>query len=116
LMRLFTAVQKLAISSECLGCAFQTAAADFPDLDHLNHKAALNHKTKVFRYITDLAKKTGLRNPKGLARQLVLLMDGAWASARMYNNGGPATELAKAAESLIVASTPTKAVVRSKPR
>ncbi|MCI0443919.1 TetR/AcrR family transcriptional regulator [bacterium] len=114
LKRIFVAVQQLAISPACLGCAFQAAVADFPDLEHLNHKAAQNHKTKMLDYLARLAKEAGIRNPKGLARQLVLLMDGAWASARMYSTNGPASELAGAAEALIAASTPLKKVVRPK--
>ena len=106
LSRIFQAVEKLATSTECLGCAFQAAAADFPNLENLNHEAAQNHKTKVFNYLFQLAKKAGLHNPKRLASQLMLLMDGAWSSARMYRTRGPASELATAAESLIAASAP----------
>src|SRR5262249_25096044 len=108
LKRVFVAVQKLAINRECLGCAFQAAAADFPELESSNHQAAQNHKLKVFQYVVQLAQEAGLRDSKRLARQLMLLMDGAWASARMFSTKGPAMELAAAADALIAASGPVK--------
>ena len=105
---LFQAVQKLSTSRECLGCVFQAAASDFPSPHHENHKAALNHKTQVMNYLARLAEESGLQNPKQLAEQLLLLMEGAWASARMYGSRGPAGQVAAAAESLIKASTPRR--------
>jgi AcrR family transcriptional regulator len=114
LSRIFAAVQELAISRECLGCAFQAAAADFPDLEHLNHKAAQNHKTKMLNYLIRLAHEAGLRNPKRLAQQLMLLIDGAWSSARMFRTSGPAAELVAAAESLIAAHALVQSDVHSK--
>lgn len=106
LIGIFRAVEKLASSTKCLGCAFQGAAADFPDLEHFSHKAALAHKNAVINRLTQLARDAGLVKPARLARQLLLLMDGAWASARMYGTKGPAKEVAEAAQLLIEASTP----------
>ena len=106
LIAIFTATQKLASSPECLGCAFQAAASDFPDKQHLNHQAALAHKQEVLSRLTGLAREAKLLRPGQLAQQLLLLMDGAWASARMYGAGGPAKEIIAAARALIDAHTP----------
>jgi AcrR family transcriptional regulator len=105
LIAIFHAVEKVATSYKCLGCAFQAAAADFPDFEHLNHKAALAHKEQVVNRLTELAHDAGLLKPRQLAQQLLLLMDGAWASARMYGTRGPAREVAAAAQALVDAHT-----------
>lgn len=104
LIAIFHAVEKVTTSTNCPGCAFQGAAADFPDINHRNHKAALAHKNEVVNRFTRLAREAGLRKPRRLAQQLLLLMDGAWASARMYGTKGPAAEVAGAAQALIEAS------------
>jgi AcrR family transcriptional regulator len=106
LIAIFRAVGEAARSKECLGCAFQGAAADFPDNDHLNHQVAIAHKNQVLERFTKLAASAGFMKPKRLARQLLLLMDGAWASARMYGAKGPAAEVVAAAQTLIEASRP----------
>ena len=101
LIAIFRAVGKLAPTAKCLGCAFQGAAAEFPEVEHINHKAALAHKNQVLDRLTQLARDAGLLNPRQLAQQLLLLMDGAWVSARMYGTNGPATEVTAAAQALI---------------
>ena len=97
----FTAIEKLATSPQCLGCTFQGAAAEFPEVDHPAHRVALKHKREVVERLTDLARRANLRDPSSLAHQLLLLMDGAWVAARMFGPKNPAAHVATAAEALI---------------
>jgi AcrR family transcriptional regulator len=103
LVGMFEAIEKLAISPECLGCTFQGTAAEFPDRDHPGHQVALAHKQKVQNRFAQLAGEARLRDPEKLADHLLLLMDGAWVAARMYGPGNPATGLAATAGTLIKA-------------
>jgi AcrR family transcriptional regulator len=97
----FEAVAKLATSSRCLGCTFQGAASEFPEIDHPGHRVALDHKRAVLDRFAGLARDAGLHDPDGLAAQLLLLMDGAWVAARMFGPQNHATSVAEAARALI---------------
>ena len=99
------ATGKLATSPRCLGCTFQGAASEFPEMDHPGHQVALGHKQAVLERFAGLARDAGLRDPNRLAAQLLLLMDGAWVAARMFgpvNHGG---SVGDAATALIEAHT-----------
>jgi AcrR family transcriptional regulator len=103
LIAIFDALGEKVNSDACLGCPVQATAAEFPDPDHPCHKVAVTNKEKVRTHLHDLAKEAGLRDPDGLADQLMLLMDGAYASSRMYGPGNPARHVAAAARALIEA-------------
>ena len=99
------ATGKLATSPRCLGCTFQGAASEFPDVDHPGHQVALGHKQAVLERFAGLARDAGLRGPDSLAAQLLLLMDRACVAARMFgpvNHGG---SVGDAATALIEAHT-----------
>jgi AcrR family transcriptional regulator len=101
LVGLFDAMAKLATSAACLGCTFQVTAAEFPEAGHPGHATALAHKQLVRARLRDLATAAGAREPTELADGLLLLMDGAFAAARMYGRSSPAAEVATAARTLI---------------
>jgi AcrR family transcriptional regulator len=97
----FEGVAKLASSPQCLGCAFVGAAAEFPEFDHPGHQAALAHKRQVVDRFRDLAEAAGARDPRSLAEQLLLVMDGAWSAARVFGPGSHGRRAAAAARALI---------------
>jgi AcrR family transcriptional regulator len=101
LVAAFDAIGKLATSTRCLGCAFQGAASEFPEMDHPGHRVALAHKRAVLDRFGGLAREAGLRDPDALAAQLLLLMDGAWVAARMFGPDNHAASVADAARALI---------------
>ena len=103
LIAAFTATAKLATSAHCLGCTFQAAASEFPELDHPGHEVALAHKRRVLERLAGFASDAGLADPAGLAAQLLLLMDGAWVAARMFGPDNHATTVIDAARALIAA-------------
>jgi AcrR family transcriptional regulator len=104
LVAVFDAVAKLATSPNCLGCTFQATAAEFPDAGHPGHAAALAHKQAVRSRLRDLAHAAGATDPGSLADGLLLVMDGAFAAARMYRRSSPAVHAATAARALIDAA------------
>ncbi len=100
-MAAFEAVGKLATSPRCLGCTFQGAASEFPELNHPGHRVALAHKRQALERFAELAREAGLREPDSLADQLLMLMDGAWVAARMFGPANHAIYVADAARALI---------------
>lgn len=101
LIAVFEAVQKLACSRTCLGCTFQVTSAEFPDPAHPCHATALAHKQAVRTRLRQLARDAGADDPDSLGDALLLVMDGAFAAARMYRRASPARHVVAAAQALI---------------
>jgi AcrR family transcriptional regulator len=101
LIAAFDAVGKLATSTRCLGCTFQGAASEFPEMDHPGHRVALEHKRAVLERFASLARGAQLRDPDGLAAHLLMLMDGAWVASRMFGPANHAVSVVDAARALI---------------
>jgi AcrR family transcriptional regulator len=113
LLAVFDAIETLATSAACLGCAFQVSAAEFPDRAHPGHATALAHKEAVRTRLRELAAAAGAAHPDALGDALLLVMDGAFAAARMYGPTSPAARAAGAARTLIDAHLPAR---RPRPR
>lgn len=62
--------------------------------------------------LVGLAREAHLRDPDGLAAQLLLLMDGAWVAARMFGPENHATAVGEAARALIGAHSTAGSGVR----
>jgi AcrR family transcriptional regulator len=101
LVAVFTALAALAQSKECLGCTFQVSASEYPDPKHPAHRVAVAHKREVRRQFAGLAREAALRDPDVLADQLLMLMDGAWVAARMFDRSNPARHVVDAARALL---------------
>jgi AcrR family transcriptional regulator len=59
------------------GCAFINACAEFSDPANPAHRIAAEHKKMLLDYITRIARQARARDPDQLARQLMLLKEGA---------------------------------------
>jgi len=59
------------------GCPFQNIAVEFGDLDHPIHRMAARHKLEVEATVTEAFERQGIPQPRALARQLLLLVEGA---------------------------------------
>jgi len=105
LVGIFDSVATLATSPGCLGCTFQVTAAEFPEASHPGHAVALAHKQAVRGRLRELAKEAGARRPDELADGLLLLMDGAFAAARMHGHDNPGGQVGAVARTLIAAHT-----------
>jgi hypothetical protein len=99
---IFVAVAHQATSPNCLGCAFMHAA-EFPDQNHAGHATALAYKKGVLAKLEELSVAIGAREPKALAADLMLVMDGAWAAARMFGAVNHAARVGYTARVLIEA-------------
>lgn len=114
LVGLFDAVASLATSPECLGCTFQVTAAEFPDVSHPGHAVALAHKQAARKRLRQLATSAGARRPGELADGLLLLMEGAFASTRMFGRDNPGGRVGSVARTLIAAHTTPRSPGRSR--
>ena len=100
----FAGLQKLVSSPKCLGCPFLLAAAEFPEPETRAHDVARRHKAKLRERLRRLAAEAGAANASALGDQLLLLMDGAFMSARLFGANTPAQHVREAAATLIDAS------------
>jgi AcrR family transcriptional regulator len=92
----------IAQQTWCMGCTFQGAASEFSDLAHPAHAAALDVKQNVIAELEARAAKQNLADPKKIAQMMFLLLEGVWASARMFRSEAP-IQHAKSAVRLLAA-------------
>jgi hypothetical protein len=64
------------------GCAFVNAMAELADPHHAGYRVALLHKRQVEAFVSDTCKAVGYLGPEELARELVLLLEGALVTAQ----------------------------------
>ncbi len=85
------------------GCPFLNTATEFPEVDHPARGVILANKHTVYDRLHALAEAAGARDPDLLARQLQLLIDGAYAIGQSLGPDGPAKTVASAGRALIAA-------------
>jgi AcrR family transcriptional regulator len=86
------------------GCAFLNASAEAPGSKI--RKACRDSRAWTRALFTDLAREAGAADPEGLARQLVLLYDGATVAAQMERDPTAAAVARRMAAALLDAATP----------
>jgi AcrR family transcriptional regulator len=82
------------------GCAFLRATAEMPD-EAIGRQVCRDARHWTRELLSRLAEEAGAANPDALAKQLLLLYDGAAASAQMDGDRGAAAA-AKAAAALLI--------------
>jgi hypothetical protein len=88
------------------GCPMLNTNTEFPDGRHPAHLAAVAHKQQVRDWCRSLAAEAGAAEPDRLADDLLIVLNGAYATAAVLNGaayGGRALDLA---ERLIEAGCP----------
>jgi AcrR family transcriptional regulator len=86
LMDVFQTMEGLILAPQFIGCPFISAASEFPELDQPGHQVALAHKQKVRARLQSLAQAAGAKDYEQLGDQLLLLLDGAFASKRVFRS------------------------------
>ncbi|MFI6289116.1 TetR/AcrR family transcriptional regulator [Streptomyces sp. NPDC051018] len=76
-LAVFDALEQDSEQGNYRGCAFINAMTESADADGPVHRLASEHKHAVADYIAELLAEAGQRDCDALARQFVLLMDGA---------------------------------------
>lgn len=91
-------------SDDYCGCPFLKASSEFAESDHPVRRAVQANKQQLRDRLRHLSAAVGALDPDLLADQLVLLVDGAFASSRASGVAGPARRLITTAETLIHAA------------
>jgi hypothetical protein len=84
-------------------CMFIKAASEFPDSGHAIHMQSAEHKRLLLQHTRMLAEKAGYAEPDLIARQLMLLKEGAIVVAHMGHTSDPAADGKQAAAVLLAA-------------
>jgi AcrR family transcriptional regulator len=79
----------IAQQTWCMGCTFQGAASEFGETEHPAHAAALQVKQNVIAELEARATKQNLAAPQKTAQLMFLLLEGVWASVRMFKAAAP---------------------------
>ena len=103
---LFASLARRVTAKSYRGCPFINTATEFPDPDHPARALCLANKTKLRHRLHDLTTRLGARNAEALADQLMLLMEGAYATVQNFRTGSPALRLQSAAAALVAAQCP----------
>ncbi len=103
LVALFDVLGEWFAQVDFRSCMFIKASAEYQDDDHPIHVQSAQHKQLLFGYIRELAEQAGAIDPAALARQLLLLKEGAIVTAHFGNTEAPAED-AKAAAKILLAS------------
>ncbi|MEM9632754.1 MAG: TetR/AcrR family transcriptional regulator [Pseudomonadota bacterium] len=85
------------------GCMFIKASAEFQDPQNPAYIQSAEHKRLLKTAFREMAEEAGVSNPDLLARQLLLLKEGAIVAAHMGFDPDPAGAAKTAAEVLITA-------------
>ncbi len=78
---MFDVLREWFTSGQYHGCAFLNAAGEVKSADNEIFKVAREHKARLLALIERLCRESGVREPVTLARQLLVLVDGAIAVA-----------------------------------
>ena len=101
LLAVFDALDQWISGPNFNGCMFINAAAEFCELADPIHASAAEHKRLVGNYLETLAAGAGGKEPRNLARQISLLVDGAIVTAHV--SGDPsAVRTARAAAGVLI--------------
>ena len=85
----------------CLGCTYQASAAEFGAGDHPAHVAARGVKERVLEELQARAAAQGLTDAAGAAQAVFLLLEGVWATRRMFGPDAPLDGAGRAVQSLM---------------
>lgn len=106
LLALFDILKEWFADPDFRGCMFIKASGEFQEASHPAHVQSSEHKRLVLSAIRSLAEKAGASAPEQLARQLMLLKEGAIVAAHMGFDPDPAGVARNAAEHVLDAYLP----------
>lgn len=104
LIAMFDALEEWFQEPGYRGCLFIKASSEYQDSTHPIHMQSADHKRMLERHVTELAQKAKMSDPAGLARQLLLLKEGAIVTAHLGHTENPAQDAKSAAIALIAAN------------
>lgn len=109
ILALFDALTEQVQPDRCRGCPFLMTLAEFPDSRHPARIEAVTTKAWVRKHLrkltAELAVGTQVTDPDALADQLVIVMEGVYATVQALGADGPAQQARALAATLLDAGT-----------
>lgn len=108
LLNLFTVLKSWFDSEGFRGCAFINTSGETGDPQDPVRQVAKLHKQKLLDYVTRLCVDQGVENPDALARQLLILIDGAITVALVMGDHGAADDARNVLTTLLAETTDSR--------
>jgi AcrR family transcriptional regulator len=105
-------VEQVIEEDDYQGCIFVNVAMEFPLPHQPAHVAASRHKQAIEAFVQDLATRAGATDPRALAQELCLVMEGAYVT-RQVTGDRSTSAVARRVADIVVASHLEKPSVRS---
>jgi Tetracyclin repressor-like, C-terminal domain len=96
-------VEHIVETDDFQGCIFVNAAMEFPLQHEPAHIAAAKSKQAIEDTVCDLAEKAGAADPRELAKELCLVMEGAYVTRHVTGNK-QTVDIARRIATLVIAS------------
>ena len=103
LRALLDVVDQIIDSDEYQGCIFVNVAMEFPLAHEPAHVAAAQHKQAIEEIVCDLATRAGAAEPRLMARELCLVMEGAYVT-RQVTGDRQSIAVARRVADLVIAA------------
>jgi AcrR family transcriptional regulator len=113
LLKIFDVQAELIQTPGYRGCPFQNAGGELADASHPARVVAAAHRDWLKATFTRLVKEAGAAHPAAVAGAILVLFDGAAASAMVEGNASTARHARWAAEQLLDAALPGQPSRRS---
>ncbi len=101
LLEIFVWLDSLLDCDDSYGCPFLIVASEFPERDYPGHQVAVTHKLKMRSRMEELIELTGIKKAEELSAALLMLIDGAFAERRLFQQHNNGVSLEKAAKVMI---------------
>ena len=86
LLAIFDALAEWFEEAGFRSCIFIKASSEYQDANHPIHATAAEHKRLLIIYFSEIAQKTSATEPEKLARQLLVIKEGAIVLAHLHNH------------------------------
>ncbi len=106
---LLDVVEHIVQSDDFQGCIFVNAAMEFPLQHEPAHVAAAASKQAIEDIVSNMAEEAGAANPRSLARELCLIMEGAYVTRHVTGNKRTVDIARRVADLVITSGCPQNA-------
>lgn len=101
ILNMFTVLRSWFESEGFRGCAFINTAGEVGDPDDPVRQIAKIHKQKLLDYVLELSEQLNIEHPAVLARQLLILIEGAITTAYVMGDWSASDNAREVAEILL---------------
>jgi AcrR family transcriptional regulator len=107
LIAIFDALKEWFEESDFRSCMFVKASSEYQDRTHPIHATSAEHKRLLLIYFTELAEKAGIEKAQTVARELLVIKEGAIVLAHLFEPSEVAADARRAAERILRAELPS---------